>query len=168
MRVPRPDGDRYYMTTVKPILDDQRRVISVICISKEITERKTMENRLAHMAQHDMLTNLPNRALFNDRLQHAITQAKRNKTRLALMFLDLDNFKPINDTFGHQVGDLLLQAAAKRVQDAYANRIPRDASAVMNSSFCCQPLKKIRMHWWLQKKSAIPLINPLICLVVKV
>jgi len=117
VRVPRTDGDRFYMTTVKPILDDQRRVISVICISKEITERKMMEDRLAHMAQHDQLTDLPNRALFNDRLQHAIIQAKRDKTRLALMSLDLDKFKPVNDTFGHHVGDLLLQAAAKRMQE---------------------------------------------------
>lgn len=116
VRVPRPDGDRYYITTVKPIMDDRRRVISVICISKEITERKAMEERLAHMAQHDILTDLPNRALFSDRMHQAVTQARRDKTRLALMFLDLDNFKPINDTFGHHVGDLLLQAVAKRLQ----------------------------------------------------
>ncbi len=115
VRVPRPDGDRYYMTTVKPIVDEQRRVISVICISKEITERKAMEERLAHMAQHDILTDLPNRALFSDRMHQAVAQAKRDKARLALMFLDLDNFKPINDTFGHHVGDLLLKAAAKRM-----------------------------------------------------
>lgn len=117
VRVPRPDGDRYYMTTIKPIMDDQRRVISVICISKEITERKAMEERLAHMAQHDILTDLPNRTLFSDRMQQAVAQARRDKTRLALMFLDLDNFKPVNDTFGHHVGDLLLKEVAKRIQD---------------------------------------------------
>lgn len=116
VRVPRAEGDRYYLTTVKPILDGERRVISVICISKEITERKRMEDRLAHMAHHDLLTDLPNRALFNDRLQQAIAHARRDKTRLALMFLDLDKFKPVNDLFGHQVGDLLLQAVAKRIQ----------------------------------------------------
>lgn len=115
VRVPRPDGDRYYITTVKPILNDQGVVFSVICISKEITERKQMEDRLAHMAQHDALTDLPNRALFSERLLWAIGQARRHGTRLALMCLDLDNFKPVNDTFGHQVGDLLLQAAAKRM-----------------------------------------------------
>jgi len=136
VRVPRPDGDRYHLTTVKPILDDRRQVISVICISKEITERKIMEDRLAHMAQYDTLTDLPNRALFDDRLRHAITQAKRDQTRLALMFLDLDNFKPINDTFGHQVGDLLLQAAAKRMQDCIresdtAGRIGGDEFVVL-------------------------------------
>lgn len=117
VRVPRPDGDRFYLTTVKPILDNQRRVITVICISKEITERKAMEEQLERMAQYDALTDLPNRALFSDRLRHAIAQAKRDKTRLALMFVDLDKFKPINDTFGHHVGDLLLKAAARRMQD---------------------------------------------------
>lgn len=115
VRVPRPDGDRYYLTTVKPIMDDQLQVISVICISKDITERKHMEDRLAHLAQHDGLTDLPNRALFSDRLQKAITQAKRDGTRLALLSIDLDRFKPVNDSFGHHVGDLLLQAVAKRM-----------------------------------------------------
>ena len=136
VRVPRPDGDRYYMTTVKPILDDQHKVISIICISKEITERKIMEGRLTHMAQHDTLTNLPNRVLFNDRLQHAVIQTKRDQTRLALMFIDLDNFKPINDAFGHQVGDLLLQTAAKRIQECIresgtASRIGGDEFVVL-------------------------------------
>jgi diguanylate cyclase (GGDEF)-like protein/PAS domain S-box-containing protein len=116
VRVPRPDGDRYYITTVKPILDARRAVSGVICISKDITERKRMEDRLAHMAQFDMLTDLPNRVLFNDRLQHAIVQCRRDRTRLALMSLDLDKFKPVNDAYGHQVGDLLLQEAARRMQ----------------------------------------------------
>lgn len=118
VRVPRPDGDRYYITTVKPILDDAGRVATVICISKEITERKRMEERLAHMAEYDALTDLPNRALFAERLLQAIAMAKRDKTRLALMWLDLDNFKSVNDTFGHHVGDLLLRAAAKRMKEA--------------------------------------------------
>ncbi len=116
VRVPRPDGDRYYLTTAKPIFDDHDRVASVICISKEITERKIMEDQLAHMAQYDVLTDLPNRTLFSDRLQHAIAQAKRDKTRIALIFIDLDKFKPVNDTLGHHVGDLLLKAVAQRIQ----------------------------------------------------
>jgi diguanylate cyclase (GGDEF)-like protein/PAS domain S-box-containing protein len=116
VRVPRPNGDNYYITTVKPILDAQGRVTNVICISKNITERKLMEDRLAHMAQHDLLTDLPNRLLFNDRLQLALAQARRDRTRLALMSLDLDQFKPVNDAYGHQVGDLLLQEAARRMQ----------------------------------------------------
>ncbi|MDD2734629.1 MAG: sensor domain-containing diguanylate cyclase [Desulfuromonadaceae bacterium] len=114
--VPRPDGDRYYVTTVKPIFNTGSEVHSVICISKDITERKIMEEKLAHMAQHDCLTNLPNRALFSDRLQHAISEASRNRTRLALLFIDLDNFKTVNDTCGHSVGDFLLQRVAQHLR----------------------------------------------------
>ena len=117
VRVPRPNGDHYYLTTVKPILDEQRQVLSVICISKDITDRKLMESRLEHLAQHDALTDLPNRALFGDRLKNAIAQAKRDGTRLALLSIDLDRFKPVNDGFGHHVGDLLLQAVARRMLD---------------------------------------------------
>ncbi len=69
------------------------------------------------MAQHDPLTRLPNRMLFSDRLQQEIAIAKRDKKNFAVMFLDLDEFKPVNDKFGHGVGDLLLKEAAKRIQD---------------------------------------------------
>jgi diguanylate cyclase (GGDEF)-like protein len=69
------------------------------------------------MAQYDALTHLPNRALFNDRLHQAIAAAQRNKAHLALMFIDLDKFKPVNDTYGHGVGDLLLKEVALRIQD---------------------------------------------------
>lgn len=117
VRVPRPEGDHYYLTTAKPILDERRQVVSVVCISKEITERKIMEERLARMAQYDALTDLPNRALFNDRLLNAIALSRRDGTRLALMSIDLDRFKPVNDNFGHHVGDLLLQEAARRMQE---------------------------------------------------
>jgi len=117
VRVPRPTGDHYYLTTVKPILDESGHVSSVICISKNITDRKLMESRLEHLAQHDALTDLPNRALFGDRLKNAIVQAKRDGTRLALLSIDLDRFKPVNDNHGHHVGDLLLQAVARRMLD---------------------------------------------------
>jgi diguanylate cyclase (GGDEF)-like protein/PAS domain S-box-containing protein len=83
----------------------------------DITERLAVEQKVKHMAQHDALTDLPNRALFSDRLQQAISLAKRDKRRLAVMFVDLDNFKPVNDNIGHDVGDLLLQAVAQRIRD---------------------------------------------------
>jgi len=116
VRVPRPDGDRYYVTTAKPILNDDRGVISVICISKDITERKNMENQWTRMAQHDMLTDLPNRVLLDDRLGHAMAAIKRSDGHGAMMFLDLDNFKLLNDTHGHKVGDLLLIEVANRLK----------------------------------------------------
>ncbi len=75
-----------------------------------------MTDELRHMAQHDVLTGLPNRALFHDRVQQELAAAKRHGRRFALVFMDLDNFKPINDNYGHAVGDLVLQEAARRLQ----------------------------------------------------
>ena len=80
-----------------------------------LTELETVEKAMEHMAMHDSLTRLPSRRLLNDRMQQALTVAKRDQTQVALMFLDLDKFKPINDAFGHGVGDLLLQEAAQRM-----------------------------------------------------
>ena len=80
-------------------------------------ERKSLEMQTAHKALHDHLTGLPNRDLFQDRLKHAITRAKRHDSLLGVMFLDLDGFKPINDSLGHDVGDKLLVALARRLED---------------------------------------------------
>lgn len=82
----------------------------------DITERKTMEAELQRMAHYDILTGLPNRALFSDRVQQALAEAKRDRTCLAIMFIDLDKFKPVNDTYGHAVGDLLLKDVATRIK----------------------------------------------------
>ncbi len=117
VHVPRPNGDSYHLTTVKPIFDEQENVTFIICISKEITERKLMENQLKQIAHYDVLTNLPNRILFSDHTKYAIKQAERNKTKLAIMYIDLDKFKPVNDTHGHNAGDLLLKAVAKRIKE---------------------------------------------------
>ncbi len=78
---------------------------------------ESMTRELRHMAQHDPLTDLPNRALFDDRLNQELARAKRQQGRFALVFIDLDYFKPINDTFGHEVGDKVLQQVARRLQD---------------------------------------------------
>lgn len=84
---------------------------------QDITERKQAESELQHAATHDPLTNLPNRALFNDRLKFALTKAKRNQEKLAILFVDLDDFKAVNDTYGHETGDQLLIAFSMRLQD---------------------------------------------------
>lgn len=83
----------------------------------DITERKLTEERIKHLANYDRLTDLPNRSLVDDRMHQALATAKRDKTLTALFFLDLDRFKPINDTFGHDVGDLLLKEVARRIQE---------------------------------------------------
>jgi diguanylate cyclase (GGDEF)-like protein/PAS domain S-box-containing protein len=85
-------------------------------VARDITDRMKADQLISYQAYHDILTDLPNRVLFRDRLNLAILQAKRNNTELALMFIDLDRFKLVNDTMGHAVGDVLLQQAAVRLK----------------------------------------------------
>src|SRR5437763_13029542 len=88
----------------------------MVCVVRDITERTYAEEQIKHLAYHDALTGLPNRLLFKDRLTVALSHAQRDHTRLAVLFLDLDRFKVINDSLGHNIGDQLLQAVAARVQ----------------------------------------------------
>jgi len=83
----------------------------------DITERKRLQDELAHQAFHDSLTDLPNQALFRDRVEHALIRAQRLQTRVAVLFIDLDNFKTVNDSLGHTVGDELLVAVTDRLID---------------------------------------------------
>ena len=106
-----------FLTVKLPLRHEDGSIYALCGISTDITERKDIEQHMQHMAQYDALTHLPNRALFNDRLQQAIISAQRNKIRLAVMFIDLDKFKPVNDTYGHGVGDLLLKEVAVRIQN---------------------------------------------------
>ncbi len=106
-----------FLTVKIPLRRGDGSIYALCGISTDITERKDIEEHMQHMAQYDALTHLPNRALFNDRLQQAIAAAQRNKAKLALMFIDLDKFKPVNDTYGHGVGDMLLKEVAQRIQD---------------------------------------------------
>lgn len=85
-------------------------------VARDITDRMKADQLISYQAYHDILTDLPNRVLFRDRLNLAVLQAKRNGTELALMFIDLDRFKLVNDTLGHAVGDVLLQQAAMRLK----------------------------------------------------
>ena len=95
--------------------DRDRRLQGMFAAARDITERKLAEAQILNLALHDSLTGLPNRRLLNDRLVQAMTASKRNANHGALIFLDLDNFKPLNDTHGHHVGDLLLIEVAQRI-----------------------------------------------------
>lgn len=88
----------------------------VFGVGKDITERKQTEEKLAYMATHDQLTGLPNRTLFNDRLEHELARSRRDKRMLAVILFDLDRFKEVNDTLGHSVGDLLLKELGGRLK----------------------------------------------------
>jgi diguanylate cyclase (GGDEF)-like protein/PAS domain S-box-containing protein len=114
----RKDGSLYDENLIiTPVTGADGTVSNFVAIMQDITERKRAEEQVHHMAHHDTLTGLPNRMLFSDRLQQAFSIARRKNSCMALMFIDLDKFKPINDNFGHQVGDLLLKEVAKRMQD---------------------------------------------------
>ena len=116
VRVPRTDEDRYYLTTVKPILDDHGQVSVVICISKEITERKKMEMELRYLSTHDILTGLYNRNFFE-------TELKRfQESRffpVSIIVIDLDHLKQVNDLFGHATGDEMIIRAAQVLKDTF-------------------------------------------------
>lgn len=103
-------------TNAAPLHDATGQIVGVVQSVADITERKTMEERLTHQAFHDPLTNLPNRALFLDRLGKALARSRRSGKSVGVLFLDLDNFKVINDSLGHAVGDQLLIAVAERLE----------------------------------------------------
>ncbi len=102
-------------TTIEDPQTHQRRYVIV---ASDITERRRLEHELRFLANYDPLTNLPNRAQLSDRLERAITQARQCDARIGLLFLDLDNFKDVNDTLGHAIGDRVLRAAARRLLEA--------------------------------------------------
>lgn len=115
-RIVHRDGSiRWIKNTPVPHYDHQGRLISYDGLVSDITERKQAEQKLKYASYHDGLTDLPNRELFRDRLQQSIIQARRHGRMLAVMVLDLDRFKNINETLGHTMGDQLLRAVAERL-----------------------------------------------------
>lgn len=102
--------------SIRRVTDDSGHLTHHVAVFSDITERKAAEKRIRHLALHDALTDLPNRTLLTERTEQALLRAQRNKSNVGLIYFDLDKFKPINDTYGHEIGDQLLKTTAQRVQ----------------------------------------------------
>ena len=139
-RVVRPDGTiRWVRDRAFPVRDPDGEVRRITGIAEDITDRRESEERLLYLAHYDNLTSLPNRVLFYDRLKQALSQARRNDWFMAVMFLDLDRFKIVNDTLGHGAGDLLLRMVSERLTGCVRSgdtvgRLSGDEFAIVLSS----------------------------------
>lgn len=112
----RKDGSLFWETaSISPIFNDLGEISHFVAVKDDITERRELRERLVQMAQFDMLTGLPNRRMFLDRLQQSVAIAGRSSQRFGLLYIDLDGFKRINDTYGHEAGDRVLKTVAVRL-----------------------------------------------------
>jgi diguanylate cyclase (GGDEF)-like protein/PAS domain S-box-containing protein len=112
------DGQELWVGQNTQLIVEDGNVTGFQVVARDITERRQMEEKILQMAYHDSLTGLPNRKLFSDRLGIALAQAQRSQKKVGIAMLDLDNFKGVNDTLGHDIGDLLLKVAAERLSAA--------------------------------------------------
>lgn len=149
------NGELYAeLLTISALVDERADTINYLGLFSDITQSKEQQQALELMAHYDMLTQLPNRTLFADRFKQAIAHSNRNHSLLAVVFLDLDGFKPVNDSYGHEVGDQLLIEVAQRIkacirQDDTASRLGGDEFVLLlndisSQEHCERLIKRIR------------------------
>lgn len=141
-------NEHFFKYKFEPIFDDHGKLEAIAGVSREITEQKLSEKQIWYNANYDLLTGLANRLMFNDKLTQAIKDSKRSGESIALLFIDLDGFKKVNDTLGHVEADFLLKQAAKRINSCVretdtASRIGGDEFTVILNSV--QDAKQAKM-----------------------
>ena len=136
-RYVRPDGRVVWIQDRSAMVRDRDgKPLLVQGVMFDITATKELALRMEHMAYHDILTGLPNRAMFQDHLELALARARRHELAVAVLFLDLDGFKPVNDTHGHEVGDMVLQHAGLQSAGLRAGPTSWPVRAETSSSYC--------------------------------
>ncbi len=134
-------GEIYWESaSIAPIVDESGEVAYFVAVKEDITEKKRREEEIHHLAMYDQLTSLANRTLFSDSIEKSIARARREGEELALLYVDLDKFKPVNDTYGHKAGDTLLKEIARRILEVVrkmdlAARLGGDEFAVLMQGY---------------------------------
>jgi hypothetical protein len=132
--------------SITAIRDERGECLHYVAVFSDITQRKQAEERLHFLANHDALTGLPNRTLFIEKLQSAVEQARQYDRRFALLFIDLDRFKMVNDTLGHHAGDELLVRIASELQRIVPN-LSTVSGCLATNSPCCWKTSSPCSRW---------------------
>ena len=173
------NGDSYWVSAmISPVKGPDGKVTNYVGIQEDVTARKRAEKTMRHMAFHDALTGLPNRALLQDRLDVALAQARRGRGKISVMFLDIDRFKLVNDTAGHAQGDELLRGAARRLEgivrdgdtvarvggDEFAILLPSIDRASDAADLAQRILEAFREPWVLDGRDVVATVSVGVCL----
>ena len=135
----RKDGSEYHESAIiSPLLDESGSVTHYLAVQEDVTERKRDEERIRRLVNFDALTGLPNRTMFASRFSQALGLTQRSGQHLALLYLDLDHFKNVNDSLGYQIGDELLVEIARRLQAVLREEDTVSRQGAMNSLSCCR------------------------------
>jgi diguanylate cyclase (GGDEF)-like protein len=154
-----PNGSDFIVNLqAEAVFDDQLKALTIVGTAQDISERKRSEREIHRLAYYDSLTGLPNRVLFKDRVTQAIAHAHRYQYHLALLFLDLDRFKVINDTLGHNIGDLLLKHVADRLAESvrHSDSIGRSSDGGQTHELVCLGATVYGAvdQWWTQMQQS--------------